>query len=591
MDSDNSRPVPAAGKQRWWDEAAAAIHSYSVKQQLILAGLAIVFVASLLGLLSYLNNQVLVPVAGHGGSLTEGIIGTPRFINPLLAISDADRDLTALVYSGLMRVNGEGELIPDLAASYEVSSDNRVYTFTLKKGLTFQDGTPLTTDDIEFTILKAQDPLIKSSRRGAWDGVTVEKVSPTQIRFHLKQPYATFLESTTMGILPKHIWQSITPEGFSLAHENVEPIGSGPFKVSGTKFDRSGLPQWYKLTGFNNFALGEPNLSSITLNFYANEDDLVEAYKTGAIQSLSAIRPERVVELADFRHQVITAPFPRVFAVFFNQNQAEIFTQPEVRQALNLAVDKPGLIKKVLAGYGEPLSGPLPPGTLGAAAANKIKASGGSPAEAAALLTKNGWLKNSDGVWTKKTKAKTYTLRFSLSTPNTPELQAAAEAVVKDWQALGAQVELKPFELGDLNQNVIRPRQYEALFFGEVVGRNPDPLAFWHSSQRLDPGLNVAMYANISVDKILTEARGLTDRNARGQKLSEFDQIIRNDTPAVFLYAPSFVYLLPNQIQGVHLPALVTAADRFTDVYHWYTKVDNVWPWFVSTTNLINRLK
>lgn len=581
MDSDNLTPAPA-GKQRWWDEAAAAIHSYSVKQQLILAGLAIIFVGSLLGLLSYLNNQYLVTVEGRGGSLTEGIIGTPRFINPLLAISDADRDLTTLIYSGLMRVNEQGEVIPDLAASYEVSPDHKVYTFTLKPGLTFHDGKPLTTSDVEFTILKAQDPLIKSSRRGAWEGVVVEKVSPTVIRFHLKQPYAAFLENATLGILPAHIWQSITPEGFSLAHENVEPIGSGPFKISSTKFDRSGLPLWYKLVSFNHFALGEANLTDITLNFYANEDDLVAAYKSGAIESLSAIRPELVAELTNFRHQVITAPFPRVFAVFFNQNESEIFTQPEVRQALNLAVDKPALIKQVLAGYGTVLSGPLPPGALGAAAASKIKAVGGDIPAASALLTKNGWVKNDHGIWTKKTKAKTYTLSFSLSTPSTPELRSAAEAVAKNWQTLGAEVELKSFELGDLNQNVIRPRKYEALFFGEVVGRDPDPLAFWHSGQRLDPGLNVAMYANLSVDKLLTEIRTTIDRDERSQKLSQFDQIIRTDGPAVFLYAPLFVYLLPSKIEGVNLPALVTASDRFTTIYHWYTKVDNVWPWFAK---------
>ncbi|MDO8183657.1 MAG: ABC transporter substrate-binding protein [bacterium] len=579
MDSDNL-PRPPAGRQRWWDKTAAAIHSYSVKQQLILAGLAIIFVASLLGLLSYLNNQILTPMPGRGGTLTEGIIGTPRFINPLLAISDADRDLTTLVYSGLIRVNEQGELIPDLAESYTVSADNRIYTFKLKPNLTFHDGQPLTAADVEFTILKAQDPLIKSSRRGAWDGVTVEKIGPLEISFHLKQPYASFLDNATMGILPQHLWQSITPEGFALAHENVEPIGSGPFKISATKFDRSGLPEWYELKSFSGFALGEPHLTGTTIRFYPNEEELLAAYRSGTIQSLSAIRPELVKGLTNFRHQIITAPFPRVFAVFFNQNENEVFTLSEVRAALDLAVDKTSLIDKVLAGYGEPLNGPLPPGALGATADSKNKPASADLAGATSLLEKNGWVKNSDGHWTKKTKGKTYTLSFTLSAPSTPELLAAVQEVVKNWQAFGAEVELKTFELGDLNQNVIRPRKYQALFFGEVVGRDPDPLAFWHSGQRLDPGLNVAMYANISVDKLLTDIRITENREERSKKLTTFDEAIRTEHPAVFLYAPLFVYLLPSQIAGVKLPALVTSADRFTTIYKWYTKVDNVWPFF-----------
>ncbi len=563
-----------------WRELVTAFHSFSVKQQLWLAALLIVFISSLTGLLVYTNNGTMIEVPQEGGELVEGILGTPRFINPLLSVSDADRDLTALLYSGLLRPGQDGELVPDLAESYVISDDARTYTFKLKKGLTFHDGVPLTADDIEFTILKAQDPLIKSARRAAWEGVSVEKISDTEISFHLKQPYAAFLENLTIGILPKHIWESITPEAFSLAEENVKPIGSGPFKLSETKFDRSGLPLWYALEPFENFALGKPKLTHVLLHFYPNEEEMVAALRGGEVHSGSAISPEQARALTDSNHHIVSTPFPRIFAVFFNQNENNVFTQQEVREALDLAVDKQTIIDKVLAGYGTPLESPLPPGTLGAEETVKLAPYAERLAQAETLLEKNGWTKNSSGVWSKKTKAATYTLTFSISAPNTPELKAAAELITKNWQAFGAQVDLKAYELGDLNQNIIRPRKYEALFFGEILGRDPDPFAFWHSSQRLDPGLNIALYTNITADKLLSDARGITNRSARASRLAEFEAEVKKDAPAVFVYAPSFVYVVPRDIKGLVLPPPVTPADRFASIYKWYVSTEYVWPFF-----------
>lgn len=567
-------------------ELKAAFHSFSVKEQLYLSSLAIVALTSAIGLLAYANAQTLNTIAAPGGSLNEGIIGTPRFINPLLAVSDADRDLTALIYSGLLRVSGTGELIPDLAERYEISNDTKTYTFILREGLTFHDGAPLTTEDVEFTILTAQNPLIKSLRRAAWEGVTVEKVSPREIRFHLKQPYAAFLENATLGILPKHRWASLTPEAFPLAPENIEPIGSGPFQIADLKLDRNGLPVWYALKSFKDFALGAPKLERLTLYFYPNEEELLAAARQGEVESVSAIRPEVAAQLAAAGERILTAPFPRVFAVFFNQNEAAVFTQQEVRQALNLTANKEAVVKQVLAGYGRVIDGPLPPGALGAG--RTPVASSTDQSRATALLTDSGWTKNADGIWTKKTKSATYTLSFSLAVPSTPELKAAAELLAQAWRQFGAQVNIQVFELSDLNQNIIRPRKYEALFFGEILGRDPDPFAFWHSSQRLDPGLNVALYTNITADKLLAEARVTEDRATRAEKLAAFEAEVKSDQPAVFMYAPDFIYLIPARVQGITLPPPVTPADRFANVYQWYTQTDRVWPIFTRSEDLIS---
>ncbi len=557
--------------KNYLEKLLAVFRSFDARAQVFILGLAVAFIIGLLGLVYTLNSKILVTVPAPGGNLTEGILGTPRFINPLLAVSDADRDLAALVYSGLMRLGPDGKLIPDLAASYTVSDDGLTYDFILKNNLTWQDGKPLTTDDVEFTILKAQDPLIKSAHRAAWDGIKIEKSSATEIRFHLKQPYATFLNLTTIGILPKHLWKDISAETFALNDLNLKGIGSGPYQVTAVTKDNSGIPMSYDLAPFDHFALGAPSLTQITFHFYSTSDDLLNAYKRGEIGALAALAPDQAAALAKDGATLKVSPLPRVFAVFFNQNQAPVLASGAVRTALNLAAPRQEVVEQVLKGYGQAIDGPLPSNLT------TIKT---DLTAASSTLTAAGWQKGSDGIWLKKDKKSTTRLAFHLATAATPELKAAAELIAKSWRTLGADVTLDVFELGDLNQNVIRPRQFDALFFGEIVGADPDPFAFWHSSQRTDPGLNVSLYTNLNVDKLLTEARSTTDPTIRVKDLNDFSTTIKHDLPAVFIYSPSFIYVVPSAIKGLTLNGLTTPADRLASVYKWYINTERVWPIF-----------
>ena len=296
-----------------------------------------------------LNNAASVAVPTHGGSLTEGIVGSPRFVNPLLALSDADRDLTALVYSGLLHTTPEGTVIPDLAAKYEISPDGLTYTVTLRENATFHDGAPVTADDVLFTISEANDPTIKSPKRPNWDGVAVEKLDEHTVRFTLRQAYAPFLQNLTLGILPKHLWSESNAEEFALNKYNVEPIGSGPFEVRSVSRDGNGIPTRFELIPFAEYALGEPYLSRLTIKFYGNESDLISAWKSGDIESLSGISFEHLEGLPK-NARIEKAPLSRIFAVFLNQNQAPIFAHKEVRRALDAALDKQKLVNEVLGG-------------------------------------------------------------------------------------------------------------------------------------------------------------------------------------------------------------------------------------------------
>ena len=201
--------------------------------------------------------------------------------------------------------------------------------------------------------------------------------------------------------------------------------------------------------------------------------------------------------------------------------------------------------------------------------------------QAQALLQQAGWKLNAvSHVMERTDKKGTTALRFTLTTVNTPELKQVADLLAADWRKIGAEVEVKTFELGDLNQNVIRPRKYEALLFGEIVGRDPDFFSFWHSSQRNDPGLNIALYTNVQTDKLIEQLRAEHDPVRHQVLIRQVTDSIRTDAPAIFLYAPSFLYILPLTVQGVDIASVTVPSERFANIYQWYIEEEHVWPFF-----------
>src|SRR3990167_1323194 len=220
------------------------LRALSPSERLVLYGFSILLAASALALLAGLNSSVSVTVPAPGGELIEGQVGSARFINPILTISQADEDISKLVYSGLMRSLPDG-IIPDLAQSYEISEDGTTYTFTLREGATFHDGTPVTADDVLFTVAAAQNPDIKSPRRADWDGVQVSSPDARTVVFKLAHAYAPFIENAALGILPKHVWKDVPAAEFPFSPANTRPIGSGPFRIETVSTDATGSAARY----------------------------------------------------------------------------------------------------------------------------------------------------------------------------------------------------------------------------------------------------------------------------------------------------------------------------------------------------------
>ena len=581
---------PITDKRSFWpsrQEINTAVRSLNIKTKFVLAGFFVVGTLCLLIAVITFNNSLMVEVAAPGGQVTEGIIGSPRFINPLLAISDADRDLTALVYSGLMRQGPNGQLIPDLAYSYEQSADGLEHTFILKDNIYWHDGQKITTADIEFTVLKAQDPLIKSPRRLNWEGVSVEVVDNRKIIFRLNQGSSSFWENTLMGILPKHLWSDLEGEAFSFSELNTKPIGSGPYKIEKIKRNSDGVPEYYDLERFKKFALGQANIELVRIRFFGNEDDLLSAWQKEEIGTLSAISPKRLAELDLSNFNVLEHPLPRVFGIFFNQNQAQVLLNDEVRQALDLVIDREKIVDEILFGFGQIAETAIPNNNKELTLKN-INHETPIKEQAANILIKAGWGKNENGIWQKEAEDNLEVLSFNIATADSTEIKSIAELIGQTWRDFGAQVEVEVFETGALNQNVIRPRKYDALLFGLSYGQDRDPYPFWHSSQRLDPGLNVSMYTNIKADKLLEEMRTAVNSEDRQEKIEQFEIEIANDRPAIFLYTPHFIYIQPKSIKGISLENTTLPAERFINIHEWYIKTEKVWDFFAQPEKILN---
>ena len=549
--------------------------------RLILRVLFFTLVGSLVsaGILWSSTFSKATPVAG--GTVEEGVIGIPRFVNPALAVTRADLDMTALLYSGLMKVNPQGALVPDLAESVTVSDDGKTYNVIIRNNLRFHDDTPLTARDVAFTIGLIQNADLKSPLRGNWSDVTVEEIGEYELNIVLNQPYTPFIENFTLGILPKHIWSQIPIEQIPFSLKNTDPVGSGPFMVRTVEKDAAGLINIYKL---KKFIENEPViLSGVNVHFYQNEDGLSTAFKSGEITSTTQLPLRDVSALKEnTAYQIVTEPLPRVFAIFFNQNKSPALRDTAVRLALTTAIDRGVLVDTALASFGVPTMNPVPPNHPAVESASQIVDSSTSTPQvrAESILVKAGWIKNNTGSWEKRIDGEVRNLSITLKAANTPAFEATTEVVARAWRELGVTVQIEAFEQSDLLQAVIRPRDFESLLFGIDMNQAVDLYPFWHSSQREDPGLNISQYANIEVDRLLDRARTATSTDTQNAAAKAALQIIAREIPAAFLYVPDLVYVLKTDINVSDMKRLSKPQDRFMNINEWNTEIDNIWPIF-----------
>src|SRR3989338_6247260 len=556
----------------------------SPKERYLTLVFLLIFVGSLISLPLTIFYHYTKVAPDYGGSFVEGIVGEPHYINPLLSQNnDVDRDLVSLIYSGLMKYNDEGKLVPDLAKSYEISSDGLNYTIYLKENAKWQDGTLVTADDVVFTVQTAQNPDYGSLQRINWQGVDAEVVDNHTVILKLKNKYAQFLNNLTLNILPRHIWQDVKPVNFALSDFNLKPIGSGPYKFKKLKKDSNGRIKSYELESSDNFYDGRPYIDNIGLKFYDSEDEMIDEYNKNNMESMAFVSANNLKKIKfKKRLNVEELKLPRYFGVFFNQNESKILSDKNVRLALSHGTNKKDLINKILDGKALEVNSPITEGVLGTS--DDIKKYDYDIDKAKKFLADSGWGNpDNKGILNKTEKTKsiksepvTERLTLRLTTPSWSELTNVANLLKEQWAKIGVELTIEVLPTQDLQQ-IIKDRNYQMLLFGEVLNIDPDPFSLWHSSQKRDPGQNLALYESKTVDDILEKARQILNPPERMKQYQDFQKLIIEDIPAIFLYNPLYIYAQTNNIKGFDSKIISMPSDRFSDVEKWHIDTKRSW--------------
>lgn len=580
-------------------------------------------------------NHYRIQAPTVGGIYVEAVVGAPQSVNPIFAsLNDVDMDISKLVYSGLMRFDGQGRLLPDLAANYTVSPDKKIYTFQLRKDVVWHDGEKFTAKDVVFTFDSLQNPAVNSPLGVGFNGVKVEAKEEYVVEFTLPTSFNSFLSALTTGILPEHVWTDIQPEQMRFAGINLKPTGTGPFKFKKFVKDDSGRIYRYELDRFDKFYRVGPYLEQFVFQFYSDyegDNGAIEALRETKVDGLSYV-PYNLKDKVERKHlDLHILQLPQYTALFFNADHQSLLKDKNLKISLAYAIDKDRILREILKNNGQLIYGPILPGFPGFDP--NITKTPYSYEEANRLLDakwtrvsaeeyynqlKNELLKQWDidhpssttstvALTTSTTEvisereeaikqideklqselqaAQTFyrknkegqILELNITTVDTDQYTRVAQIIAGFWQEIGVKTNIQLVSTKDILREVIKPRSYDILLYGEIVGSDPDPYPFWHSSQIDYPGLNLSRFVNRSADELMEKARATNDSQQLQTLYKSFQDIVVVEYPAIFLYMPTYTYATNDTIHGIQVVNINQPADRFAGVETWYMNTTGQW--------------
>lgn len=530
---------------------------------LIAAG-AIVLLVATLGFATYTLPTALVP--DQGGVFREGVAGVPQYLHPVWCQNrnnNVDSDICQLVYRGLMRLGENGRIVPDLAESWSVS-DGRIYQFRLKPNLFWHDGRPLTVDDVIFSYSILQDPALAEipGLPAPWRSVTIEKLDDRTLQLTLPQPFAPFLDLTTVGILPQHIYQSTPARTLVTEPLTANPIGAGPMRIVKMASDHVRLEP----SPFNSGAT--PFISALEFRFFPDYGNVVTAFDAQQIDGLSLLAPGDARNAAardDIQlFSSVESGYENVVLNVNNPN-APFFQERSVRQALLYALDRERLVNETLSGQGIVARGLRSPGHW--AYTSEVRQYPYDPATAQTLLDQAGWIdSDGDGVREKDGRA----FEFILLVKDDNLHQQVGAQLAADWAEVGVRAEVQAVSFSGLVTDFLAPRAFEAALIDWNQIGDPDPYPQWHSSQIEGNGQNYAGWQNAEADQLMEAARQITDEAERKTLYAQFQAIFAEELPALPLFHPLYTYGVSTRVQNVQIGALNAPAERFDGLAGWY---------------------
>ncbi|MCX6778962.1 MAG: peptide ABC transporter substrate-binding protein [Candidatus Magasanikbacteria bacterium] len=614
------------------------IHKFITAQEKKTLGLLVILIIFSLGVMAvetYLQHRVIKPAVG--GEYVEGIVGYPNTINPLFSsLNQVDADLCRLMYAGLFKYDQAMNLVPDLAESFTLDKTEKIYTIKIKPDLKWQDGEPLTIEDVGFTINSIQNAETQSPLWVSFQGVIFNKIDDSTFTLELSQPFAPFTNLLTTGIIPEHLWQEIPQKNLRFSSINLKPIGAGPYMFDSFSKDSKGNIKSYTLKPNPYYHGQKPYLKIFTLKFFNDQDSAFETLKNHQINGLSFLTKDEKEKINRKSLNIHSLRLPYYSTIFLNQKSNLLLRSKPLREALESGIDKNQLVAVSLKGEGLAIHGPILPFQVGFTqdfkivydeklaskkldddgwkiitreefiekrkkelyqawlddqTAKQTAANGGKPKKLTAeetaqqkiygeeyLVKVTADLEKIDPQQKIYRQKNNYGLTIKLTTVNQPEFVQTANLVKENWQDLGIQVEIEVLDNEKIKE-VIKNRRYEALLYGILSGADPDPFPFWHSSQVNYPGLNLAGFVNRQADDNLETARATNNVAARTKAYYNFQKLVAQDVPAIFLYSSSYLYPQDNSLKGFNQYRIFDAADRFNGVTDWYLNTKNEWQW------------
>jgi peptide/nickel transport system substrate-binding protein len=536
------------------------------------SGRWIFLIVLLAGVLGFVGLWYLVPqdteVAepDFGGDYVEGIAGVPARINPFFAGENAvDATLASLVFSGLTRLDENGLPFPDLAQTWTISPDGTLYTFTLRRGLLWQDGAPLTADDVVFTYELLQSPDLRNPPQALQERLAsaiFSSVDASTVTVQLPEPYSPLPAYLTLGILPAHLLRNVAPDALYDSQFNQRPVGAGAYRIQRLLLDHAELvanPAYHFEQAF---------IQRLDLRFYDDDGALFEALDTKEIDGAlfeSGLGPSDILQIQQ-RSDLRMSPLDKGEITFVYLNlDLPIFEDRRVRQALLYAVDRDKLIKDVLRGQATRADSPIAPGSW--AYSPSLTRYAVDPQLANLLLDDAGWVMGADGVRRRDGSP----LAFTLTTGPDPVRVAIGQRIAEAWKAIGVEVNVESSGLTTLVRDLIEQRNYQALLFVDAAQADPDPYDAWHSDGSGGHGGNLAQFSNPRVDTLLEEARA-APYTRREELYNEFQEIFAQEVPSIPLYVSRALYVQDADVSGVRIGQLAEPGDRFWQVQEWFLK-------------------
>jgi len=483
-----------------------------------------------------------------------------------------DRDLVRLIYSGLVKYDENGEIVPDLATGYTIDENKKIYTFELKENIYWHDNEPITTDDILFTIKSIKNLEYKSPLKNSFNGVEINKINDKIIQFTLEEPFSPFLSILTVGIIPKHLWYSIPAFGASLAELNIKPIGSGPYMFKTLIRDSNGNVKQYSLESFSKY-YNNVYIDELNFKFYPDFETGVKALENKNIEGLIYL-PKEYKNIKNKKIDLKNLNFPQYTGIFFNPNNNALLKEINFRKILNLSINKKRILNEAINKDGKIIHSPVLPGLLGY---NKeLKNEEFNFKKSEEILEELGYILTEEENFRIKKETKDEEeqkiLSVKITTIDQIENVKTINIIKENWESLGIKTELEIIDKKEIKK-VIEERNYQIFLYGEVININYGLYPFWHSSQNQYPGLNLNLLSNKDIDTYLEDERKSNTKTEKEKLINKFQEKLLELHFAIFLYNPTYIYPISKKINGLKDSQFINLpADRFNNINSWYIK-------------------